>query len=247
MSAHTSDKFLGGKVVAKQLAHGFRSGLDAVMLAAAVPAREKSTVLEIGAGAGVASLCLAVRTGCAIMGIEIDAPHVKLANENAHANKLDQRVKFVEDDIFMLRPQLRRTFDHVFCNPPFHGDDEKASPNPHRARAMKDGRKLGEWLHAAMKRVSSRGTFTTIIRADRMRDAIADLPPRGVVVFPLWPKPVEQAKRVIIQARKASRAQSVILPGLVLHDDHGKYTAEAEAVLRGGHALNLEAHHSGRV
>ncbi|MGA9795413.1 MAG: methyltransferase [Rhizomicrobium sp.] len=242
MSAATADKFLGGKIIAKQPAAGFRSGLDAVMLAAAVPAREKSTVLEIGAGVGVASLCLAARVGCVILGIEIDADLVNLANENAHANKFGERVKFLEDDIFMLRPQLRRTFDHVFCNPPFHGDDEKASPNAHRARAMKDGRKLGEWLHAAMKRVSSRGTFTTIIRADRMRDAIADLPPRGVVVFPLWPKPVEQAKRVIIQARKTSRAQSVILPGLVLHDDRGKYTPEAEAVLRGGHALHLDHH-----
>jgi tRNA1(Val) A37 N6-methylase TrmN6 len=247
VSAHTSDKFLDGKVTAKQPAHGFRSGLDAVMVAAAVPARKGSAVLEIGSGAGVASLCLAARVACRIAGIEIDPALVKLANANAFANKFDERLEFIEDDIFMLRPQLRRTFDHVFCNPPFHSDDEKASPNAQRARAMKDGRKLGDWLHAAMKRVSSRGTFTAIVRADRMRDAIADLPSRGVVVFPLWPKPVEQAKRVIIQVRKASRAQSVILPGLVLHDDHGKYTPEAEAVLRGGHALNLDVHHSGRA
>lgn len=247
MSAHTSDKFLDGKVTAKQPADGFRSGLDAVMLAAAVPAREGSEVLEIGSGAGVASLCLAARVGCRIAGIEIEPELVKLANANAHANKFNERLEFIEDDIFMLRPQLRRTFDHVFCNPPFHGEDEKASPNPHRARAMKDGRKLSDWLLAAMKRVSSRGTFTTIIRADRMRDAIADLPPKGVVVYPLWPKPVEPAKRVIIQVRKVSRAQSVILPGLVLHDDHGKYTPEAEAVLRGGQALHLEAHHLPRV
>lgn len=247
MSTFTTDGFLGGKIIAKQPAEGFRSGLDAVMLAAAVPAREQSSVLEIGAGAGVASLCLAARTECAITGIEIDNELVKLANKNARANGLGERVEFIEDDIFMLRPQLRRSFDHVFCNPPFHGDDEKASPNPHRARAMKDGRKLGDWLHAAMKRVSSRGTFTMIVRADRMRDAIADLPARGVMVFPLWPKPVEQAKRVIIQARKASRAQSVILPGLVLHDDRGKYTPEAEAVLRGGQALHLDAHHLLRV
>jgi tRNA1(Val) A37 N6-methylase TrmN6 len=242
VSAFTSDTFLGGKVKAKQPVDGFRSGLDAVMVAAAVPARETSDVLEIGAGAGVASLCLAARTGCAVTGIDIDPELVSLANENARASEFGSRVRFVEDDIFMLRPQLRRTFDHVFCNPPFHGDEEKASPNPQRARAMQDGRKLRDWLTAAMKRVSSRGTFTTILRADRMRDAIADLPERGVVVFPLWPKPVEQAKRVIIQVRKTSRAQPVILPGIVLHDDQGKFTPDAEAVLRGGQALNLDHH-----
>ena len=35
----TADKFIGGRVLVRQTESGFRSGLDAVMLAAAVPAR----------------------------------------------------------------------------------------------------------------------------------------------------------------------------------------------------------------
>ena len=62
----------------------------------------------------------------------------------------------------------------------------------------------------------------------------------GLVVFPLWPKIQGQvAKRVIIQARKGKTGKTRITEGLVLHNDDGSYTAEAEAVLRGAGPLVL--------
>lgn len=242
MTDITSDGFLGGKLIVQQPAKGFRAGLDAVMLAAAIPARPGSEILELGAGVGTASLCLAARVhGCGITGVEIDAMLVALAIANAKANGVGERVTFVEDDVFMLRPKLRHLFDHVLCNPPFHGDQGTVSPNASRDRALRDGHRLRDWIEAGLKRTAPRGTFTVIIRADRLREVIGYLPETGVSVFPLWPKPVEPAKRVIIQARKNSRAQAVMLPGLVLHNDDGSYTAEANAVLRGERALSL--HH----
>jgi tRNA1(Val) A37 N6-methylase TrmN6 len=44
---------------------------------------------------------------------------------------------------------------------------------------------------------------------------------------------------VIVQARKGSNAPFALLPGLVLHQDDGAWTPEAEAVLRRGSALAL--------
>src|SRR3569832_1863017 len=76
-----SDKFLNGRVIVRQPETGFRAGLDAVMLAAAVPGG--ATALELGTGAGTASLCLAARlTSITITGIEIDRDLVQLANGN---------------------------------------------------------------------------------------------------------------------------------------------------------------------
>jgi len=117
----TEDAFLSGRVRARQLARGFRSGLDAVMLAAAMPAKPGDRALELGSGAGVASLCLAARVSdCTIVGVEIDADLVSLANENALANDLADRVRFVQANTLRLPPELRTAFDHVLCNPPFH-------------------------------------------------------------------------------------------------------------------------------
>ncbi|HEY5338071.1 MAG TPA: methyltransferase [Rhizomicrobium sp.] len=239
-AAVTTDKFLNGRVTVRQSADGFRSGLDAVMLAAAVPARDGEDVLELGSGAGAAGLCLASRTGCAVFGIEIDPALAALADENAAENNMQDRVRFTAADALDVPPDLRRAFDHVMCNPPFHGEDGHVSPDAGRARALQDRGSLGSWLTNGMKRVVSHGTFTAILRADRLGEALAALGEQGVSIFPLWPRAGEPAKRVIVQVIKASRAPQALLPGLVLHESDGRYTRAANAILRDGAALTLQ-------
>jgi tRNA1(Val) A37 N6-methylase TrmN6 len=236
-----SERFLGGKIIVRQPENGFRAGLDAVMLAAAVPAETGTAVLELGAGAGTASLCLAARVDCSTMGLEIDPALAALANENATANSYQDRVRFVTGDAFDPPSELRHDFAHVFCNPPFHDDAGRASPDPARARALMDAGRLADWLAVGLKRTMSGGTFTSIIRADRMGEALAALPPTGVRVLPLWPRAGAAAKRVIIQARKGLGAAFALLPGLVLHLEDGSYTPEADAILRHGAALALDS------
>lgn len=216
---------------------GFRAGLDAVMLAASVPAKSGQGCLELGSGVGTASLCLAARVpGVAITGVEMDAGLVRLAADNAATNGADAR--FVAADIFALPPELKRDFDHVFCNPPFHGEGQ-ASPDAARAAALMDGGTLRDWLKVGLQRTVSGGFFTAILRADRLNEALAVLPERGVCAFPLWPHAGEAPKRVIVQARKGSLAPFALLPGLVLHRENGDWTDESAAVLRRGEPLAL--------
>ena len=232
-----SETFLDGRVRVTQPETGFRSGLDAVMLAASVPAKSGESALELGAGAGTASLCLAARAnGVAVTGVEIDSGLVELARSNAAANSSDCR--FVAADIFRLPPELKHDFDQVFCNPPFHGDGQ-VSPDAARNLALSDGGKLSDWLNLGLQRTVSGGFFTAILRADRLAEALSALPLEGVRILPLWPRLGEPAKRVIVQVRKASRAPFALLPGLVLHRENGAWTPEAEAVLRRGAALAL--------
>jgi tRNA1Val (adenine37-N6)-methyltransferase len=233
----TSDTFLDGRVTVRQSEHGFRAGLDAVMLAAAVP--DGATALELGAGAGTASLCLAARIAAmTITGIEIDPELVHLANGNAAANAMQARVRFAAANIFALPLEFKREYDSVLINPPFHGEG-RPSPDPGRARALMDDGALGDWLQAGLKRTISGGSLTAILRADRLNEALAALPLTGVSVLPLWPKAGEPARRVLVQARKGSGAAFCLLPGLILHDTSGAYTGEADAILRGQAALAL--------
>ena len=48
----------------------------------------------------------------------------------------------------------------------------------------------------------------------------------AVTLFPLFPKDGKPAVRVIVQAGKGSRAGMRLLPGLVLHEADGGYTAK---------------------
>ncbi len=234
-----AETFLGGKVIVRQPETGFRSGLDAVMLAAAVPARTGHIALELGAGSGAASLCLAARTGIAVTGLELDAALVLLANENAAANVMGETVRFVEGDVLSPPEALKTGFDMVFANPPFHGPGS-APPDPARARALMDKDSLAAWLAAGLKRTISGGVFTAIIRADRAGEALVALPETGVTLIPLWPRAELPAKRVILQVVKGSGAAFVLHPGLILHQNDGAYTPQAQAILRGGSALALD-------
>lgn len=240
LSATTENAFLGGKVRARQFSVGFRSGLDAVLLAAAVTAKRGRKILELGSGAGVAALCLAARVPeCEITGVEIDARLVELANQNAAANSMGGRVRFVEADALKLPRELRSEYDQVMCNPPFHREGCEVSPDEARSRALQDYGRFPQWIETGVKRTGPKGSFTTVMRADRLAEALAILPPRGVTVFPLWPKPNIPAKRVLVRLKRGDRTPLVLLPGLVLHQEDGCYTPETEAILRDGAPLEI--------
>jgi tRNA1Val (adenine37-N6)-methyltransferase len=230
-----SQTFLDGRVAVEQPETGFRSGTDAVMLAAAVPAQPGQSVLELGAGSGTASLCLAHRVpSLLVTGVEIDADVAQLASRNAGT-----KARIVRADIFDLPPELRRDFDHVFANPPFHENGQQ-SPDPARARALSDDGSLSQWLSLGLQRTVSGGFFTAIIRADRIPEALAALGQKGVNLLPLWPRAGMAAKRAILLARKGSKAPFHLLSGLVLHEADGRYTDETQAILRDGCALAME-------
>ena len=57
----TYDLFLNGKLKIIQPSDGYRAATDPVFLAASIQANSGQTVLDIGSGVGVASLCLGAR------------------------------------------------------------------------------------------------------------------------------------------------------------------------------------------
>jgi tRNA1(Val) A37 N6-methylase TrmN6 len=130
------------------------------------------------------------------------------------------------------------------ANPPFlEAARATASPDPARAAANVEGEAgLAAWVRFALVMVRAKGTVTFIHRADRIADLLAQLGGRAgdIVIFPLWPGGGRAARRIIVRARKASNAPTRLLPGLVLHDEGGRYTAAAAVVLRDGAALPLE-------
>ncbi len=236
----TEDTLLGGRVRLRQPKQGYRAAFDRVCLAAAVPGRPGEAVLDAGAGAGAATLALAVRlTGIRLTGIELDAATAGLARENADLNGLAGRVEFLTGDILKPPPALvPGSFDHVMVNPP-HMTAASGHPPAHaaRKRAHVEGEAgISQWLEFCLKMLWPKGSLTLIHRAGRLDDILAGLSANwgDIAVFPLWPKAGTPAKRVIVRARKGVKTPTRLLPGLVLHGADGAYTTEAEAVLAGG-------------
>ena len=240
--ATTADSLLGGKVIFYQPADGYRAAIDPVLLAAAVPARAGDRVLDLGAGAGAASLCLARRVPeCRVTGLEIDPALVSIARTNAAENGFGDRIDVLAGNVAAPPADLRPgSFEAVMLNPPYRAEDSGTpSPDAMKQRANEEGEAdLGVWLGAALDMVRAKGYIVVVHRADRL-DAIVSLlhgKAGELTILPLWPKAGKPAKRVIVRARKGTGA--ALLPGLVLHEADGRYTAAAEAVLRDGAALS---------
>lgn len=246
--ALTQDAFLGGLVRAFQPRDGYRAATDPVFLAAAVPARAGDSVLELGCGVGVASLCLHARVpGLVLTGLEVQGAYAALAARNAALNAAPFSV--VQADLTALPPDLRaRSFDHVIANPPYYAAHGPAAQDAGRDRALRENTPLALWLDVALRRVRDGGYVTLIHLADRLPDLLAGLIPRAcVIVLPLAARARHPARRVIVQARKGGRAPFVLLPPLVIHQgDHhpgdGEYFTEpVRQIMRGAGALDLRA------
>ena len=241
----TEDNLLGGRIRLQQPAEGARVAIDPVFLAAAVQAEPNQLVLDVGCGTGAAALCLAARVPqCRIVGLELQRDLVRLASDNATLNGVSSRVTVMAGDLLRPPPRLSPgMFDHVMSNPPFiaRGSGTPAL-SPAKAAATIEGEAtLADWVRFAIAMVRGKGTVTFVHRADRIDALLAQLAGRAgeIVVFPLWPAAGRDASRVLVRARKQVAAPARLAPGLVLHEPDGRFTAEAEAVLRGGGALAL--------
>jgi len=243
--AFTTDTLLDGRVILKQPAAGYRVAIDPVFLAAAVPARPGERVLDAGSGVGAATLCLAARIdGIAIEGLDIDADLAALARDNAGAGGCAGRARFHIGDLRAPPPELRSGgLDHVMTNPPFlEAGRAQPSPQAAKARATVEGAvPLADWLHSCLRLLRPKGTLTLIHRADRLDWILAALAGHAgtITLLPLWPRAGVPAKRVIVRATKGASGPARLLAGLVLHDGHGGYTAEANAILRDGAGIDF--------
>lgn len=246
----TQDKFLDGRLLIGQPRRGYRAAMDPVLLAAACEARPGQAVLELGCGAGVASLCLGRRVpGLHLVGLEVQPAYADLARRNAAQNGIALEV--VEGDLAAMPGALRgQAFDHVIANPPyFSAGGGTAAADTGRERAQREATPLEIWVRMGLKRLKPGGWITMIQNADRLSDLLAAMAAGAgsTVVLPIAPRAGRAAGRVIVTARKGGRGALRLLAPLVLHaaPEHGVDTEDlteiAQTVLRAGGSLPMRS------
>lgn len=235
------DAFLGGLVHLYQPQKGYRAGVDPVLLAACIPATTGESVLDLGCGAGAASLCLHARVnGLAITGVERQASYVDLARRNAAENEADLYI--VHSDLTELPAELRqKQFNHVIANPPyFEKSGRNSAHDAGREAALAEETNLGAWVDVASRRLAPRGYLHVIQRAERLGDLVAATVPQlgSLEVLPIAARTGRAAHLVILRARKGGKAPFRLHAPLILHEgmhhiaDAENYLPQIRAVLR---------------
>jgi tRNA1(Val) A37 N6-methylase TrmN6 len=244
--AITEDALLGGRLRLRQPRRGHRFGTDAVLLAARAASAPFHRAVELGAGVGAAGLALAMhRAEGEVLLVEISPELAELAAENVRLNGLSARVAVVVADAASLgrvgSPVNAGGADLVLMNPPFHAAG-RHRPSPDAARELAHAAPpalLADWIAAACRILESRGRLVLIWRADGLGEVLDRLRPAfgGINVLPVYPRAGEAAARILVDARRGSRAPLAVLPPVVLHDADGRFTPEAEALHRGAAIL----------
>ena len=130
----TEDAFLGGQLLLRQPKSGHRAGHDAILLAAATPAKSGDRVADFGAGVGAAGLALATRVaGIQLVLVEIAADLAELARGNARTNAIAADIVALDltdsAENFASVGLAPDSLDVVLMNPPFNdAARHRASP-----------------------------------------------------------------------------------------------------------------------
>lgn len=236
---YTDDKFLGGSLLIRQPKLGFRAGTDAVLLASCINS-DGGKILDVGSGVGTALLCAGFRhPKSQLYGIELQPKMVELAKHNAKYNNLS--ATFYCTSILDKNPDIPRVyFDHVITNPPFYQEDA-SHPSPHENKntAHIQSVDLNVWIEQCIKFVAPKGNLSIIHRTDRLDEIISSLHNKlgAIEIIPLWSRKNEDAKRVIVNAKKGYKTGLKLKPGLVLHDLGRQFTSDANNILAHGSSI----------
>ena len=238
------DDWYDGSIKLHQPRKGLRATTDAVLLAAAVP--DKARVgLELGAGAGAASLALACRLpGISITAVEKDPLLAGLLARNVEENGYADRIEAVEADVFDREAagSWQGRFDHVFLNPPYNDAASSLSGDARRREAMAET-DLGRWIGVATSCLEPKGRMLMISRSDRLPEILDGLAGAGageVVARPVHSRADQPAIRVLIAARKGVGGPMALLPPLVLQaGEDGELGGEMKSVSHDRAAIDM--------
>lgn len=209
MTAFTIDDFYSGRIKLFQAKTGFRAGTDSLLLAAALPHDMEGQALELGSGAGGALLPAAFRLPkMAFTGIELDPEMVRLAERGISENEFDGRVTVDARDAAALPSDWQNRFDLVFSNPPFFEPGTIQTPGAGKERAYLESLTLRDWLNAMLFALRPKGTLTLVHRAAELARILSVLERQTgeITVLPVHSYPGQEAKRVLIRARKGLRS-----------------------------------------
>ena len=241
MPDFTADYLLDKQIRIFQPVDGYRASTDAVFLSSLISqVKANEQILDVGSGTGAVSLCLAHRfPQNKIIGLEIQSKLAELSNMSAAANGFEN-LQYLNFDIQQPQTVLPYgSFHHVISNPPY-SDHDMPSPKLGKATAhnFRDFH-LSEWIDFMLKMLRPQGYFYMVNRAEAVDEILACLYKKtgAIDIVPLYSKVDQPAKRVLISARKNSKAPTKIEQGLIVHNRDGSYTEKAHCILRLGESM----------
>jgi tRNA1Val (adenine37-N6)-methyltransferase len=243
-SESTLDPFLGGRLSFHQPKRGYRFSVDAPLLAGFVEVRPDDLVADLGAGCGVVGILLAhFYPFRRLVAVEVQDELAELARRNVRLNEFTSRVEVRHQDVAEFAAgEAAGRYDLVVSNPPFHPVGSTRS-STHRQRAVARQEILLDPIGlftAAARLLRPGGRMGLVHRPWRWPELRRLMAERGLQpsrVRQVLPREGEEANLILVEAVNGEPAAVTEPEPLVIFRRPGLYTAEAEALLKGGRPL----------
>jgi tRNA1(Val) A37 N6-methylase TrmN6 len=248
LPAHTVDAFHRGRFYVVQPAdRGHRAGMDAMMLAAAVPSGFAGRLADFGAGAGAAGLAVLSRCESAnALLVEKSEEMAAFARSTlahpANAHLADRAAVLCADVTLTGRRRVAvgladNTFDFAIMNPPFNADADRPTPDDLKRQAHVMGDALFErWVRSAAAVVRPRGGIAVIARPEHVGALLDAFRGRfgNAELLAVHPRADRAAIRIVLRGVRGGRGKLSIRPPLTLHEvGSDRFCVAADAINNG--------------
>lgn len=187
-----------------QTKESFKLSTDSVLLSDFANMKQVKNCLDLGSGAGVLCVLLAVKnSNASLTGIEIQPDFAELSSRNLSENGMEGRAGIINADLREYRSLIKaESFDLVVSNPPYFAENSGYSATAlHRASAREEKScSLSDICAAAKWALRWGGSFALVHRPERLSEVLCAMTEAGI-----------EPKRLRMVSHSALKAPSLVL------------------------------------
>ena len=213
---------------------GFCFGIDSVLLSDfAKNIKKTSKIIDLGTGNGVIALLLSAKVESSeIIGVEIQEEIAEMAKRSVKLNKLENRIKIINDDIKKLDQILEvGSFDAVVTNPPYMKENTGLKNENYTKKISRHEVlcSIEDIARISYKMLKDNGAIYMVHRPDRLVDIMEKFRKYKLEIKEMrlvYSKEGTQANLVLIKAIKNAKPFLKICEPLYVYRKDGEYTDE---------------------
>lgn len=212
----------------------FLFSLDSVLLANFVNINfNDKKIIDFCTGNAPVPMFLSYKTKNEIIGIEIQKEIYDLAVKSICENKLDDRIKVLNDDVKnLVNIYEGDSFDIITCNPPYFKTDNKELLNDNDIKTIARHEvklNLDDIFKTARYLLKNGKKIVMVHRPDRLIEIIDVMKKYGFEpkrIKLCYPKKGENANILLIEAVKNGKSGLKVESPLIVHNEDGSYVDE---------------------
>ncbi len=212
----------------------FKFSLESVLLPNFITLNLRcKNIIDLCTGNAPIPLILSTKTKANIVGVEIQKDVYELAKKSVEINKLENRIKLINDNLSNLKKYYEGDyFDIVTVNPPYFPNIEKSLKNEdiHKTIARHEiYTNLDEIIKMSSYLLKNGGYLAMIHQTNRFFDVVDALKKHNFSISKvqlIYPKENKESNLFMIEAGKNGNSGVKFLKPLNVHNSDGTYKEE---------------------